>query len=73
MNKKYYLVKLDSYENYYRCTSVYKAIDKRTLINYLEEYLASDQIIVSIEEVDFENNQEEILKQVSPEKDVFII
>lgn len=65
--KKYYLVKIDSYEDYYKCTKVYKAESEEVLRNYLDEHNASDQYIVSIEEVDFENNKEEILKQVSSE------
>lgn len=65
--KKYFLVKIDSCEDYYKCTKVYKAESEELLRNYLDEHNASDQYIVSIEEVDFENNKEEILKQVSAE------
>lgn len=65
--KKYYLVKTDSYEDYYNCTKLYKAESEEVLKNYLDENLASDQYIVKIEEVDFESNKEEILKQVSAE------
>lgn len=65
--KKYYLVKTDSYEDYYNCTKLYKAESEEVLRNYLDENLASDQYVVSIEEVDFESNKEEILKQVSAE------
>ena len=58
--KKYFLVKIDSCEDYYKCTKVYKAESEELLRNYLDEHNASDQYIVSIEEVDFENNKEEI-------------
>lgn len=71
MNKDYYLVKLDSNENYYKCTSVYKAENGEKLRKFLEETLASDMYIVSIEKVDYENHKEEILSQVSIEKKMY--
>ena len=71
MNKKYYLVRLDSHENYYKCTAVYKAENGEKLRKFLEETLASDMYIVSIEKVDYENHKEEILSQVSIEKKMY--
>lgn len=69
--KKYYLVTIDSYNDYYHCSEVYKAESEKVLREYLKKHLASDQYVVSIKEVDFENNQETILKQVSPEKKIY--
>lgn len=71
MNKNYFLVKLDSNENYYKCTAVYKAENGEKLRKFLEETLASDMYIVSIEKVDYENHKEEILSQVSIEKKMY--
>ena len=65
--KKYFLVKLDSHKNYYKCTQVYKAESEKILRDWLNKNIANDMYIVSIEEVDFENNEKEILKQVSTE------
>lgn len=67
MENKYYLVKLDSYYNYYRCTQVFKAESEEHLRTCLESKLADDMYIESVTEVDFENNQEEILKEVNLE------
>lgn len=67
MNKKYYLVKLDSIFNYYKCTAIYKAENEEVLRSKLNETNASDMYIVSIKEIDFENNKEEYLKQVNSE------
>lgn len=71
MNKNYYLVKLNSHENYYKCTAVYKAKSEEKLREFLEKTLASDMYIVSIEKVDYENNKEEILSQVNIEKKMY--
>ena len=71
MNKNYYLVKLDSYENYYKCTAVYKAESGKKLREFLEKTLASDMYIVSIEKVDYENHKKEILNQVSIENKMY--
>ena len=71
MNKNYYLVKLDSTEDYYKCTALYKAESQEKIKKYLEETMASDMYIVSIEEVDFENHKEEILNLVSVEKKMY--
>ena len=71
MNKNYYLVKLDSNENYYKCTAVYKAENGEKLRKFLEETIASDMYIVSIEQVDYENHKKEILNKVSIEKKMY--
>ena len=71
MNKKYYLVRLDSHEDYYKCTALYKAESGEKLRKHLEETIASDMYIVSIEQVDYENNKEEILNKVSIEKKMY--
>lgn len=71
MNKNYYLVKLDSYEDYYKCTALYKAESGEKLRKHLEETMASDMYIVSIEQVDYENHKEEILNQVSKETKMY--
>lgn len=67
MNKKYYLVKFDSHEDYYKCVCLYKVKNEEILRENLEKTMASDMYIVSIEKVDYENNKEEILEQVSSE------
>ena len=71
MNKKYYLVRLDSHEDYYKCTALYKAENVEKLRKHLEETMASDMYIVSIEQVDYENHKEEILNQVSKETKMY--
>ena len=71
MNKKYYLVKLDSDEDYYKCTELYKAESEEKLRKHLEKNIASDMYIVSIEQVDYENHKEEILNQVSTEAKMY--
>ena len=71
MNKNYYLVKLDSYEDQYKCTALYKAESGEKLRKHLEETMASDMYIVSIEQVDYENHKEEILNQVSKETKMY--
>lgn len=71
MNKKYYLVRLDSHEDYYKCTALYKAENGEKLRKHLEETMASDMYIVSIEQVDYENHKEEILNQVSKETKMY--
>lgn len=71
MNKNYYLVKLDSYEDYYKCTVLYKAESGEKLRKHLEETMAGDMYIVSIEQVDYENHKEEILNQVSKETKMY--
>lgn len=71
MNKNYYLVRLDSHEDYYKCTALYKAESGEKLRKHLEETIASDMYIVSIEQVDYENHKEEILNQVSKETKMY--
>lgn len=67
VDKKYYLVKFDSHEDYYKCMKLYKAESKEILKKHLEKTMASDMYIKSIEQVDYENNKKEVLKQVSSE------
>lgn len=67
MNKNYYLVKLDSHEDYYKCTALYKAVSEEKLREHLGETLASDMYIVSIEQVDYENYTDEVMAKVSTE------
>lgn len=67
MNKKYYLVELDSRDNYYSCTRIFKATSKDVLKKHLNDTMATDMFIVEIKEIDFENNREYFLKIVSPE------
>lgn len=69
--KKYYLVQIDSYEDYYNATGLYKAKSEKDVRKYLEENFASDQYIVSINEVDYENNKEEVMSKVSCEKKIY--
>ena len=67
MNKNYYLVKINSKEDYYKCTEIYKCESEYKLIEYFNKTLASDMYVVSIEIVDFDKDKKELLKKVNKE------
>lgn len=65
--KKYYLVIIDSDENYYSCCKLFKAKSEKVLRKYLNDTLASDQRIRIILEANYEKFRNEIMAAVSPE------
>lgn len=69
--KKYYLVKIESEENYYSCTKIYKAESEMAVIDYLVNNLASDQYLKTIEIIDYESNRDYYLSKVSDECKIY--
>lgn len=67
--KKYYLVIIDSDENYYSCAKLFKAKNEKILRKYLNKSFASDQHIRIILEVNYEDKyvRKHIMAAVSPE------